>query len=113
MQTQCHSCVMPVQLFLSSYFPLCDFLRTSLLVADQDLRSLCGVLLQFPHHGLVFCFDKPARPLAVEFCPGARQATLTFKRSRRPIPILHHEIKAGFSLEKLLDISLMLTHRRS
>ena len=59
MQTQCHSCVMPVELFLSMYFPLCDFLRTSLLVAEQDLRSLCGivgVLVQFRLHlpGFVF-----------------------------------------------------------
>ena len=82
---------------------------------NRNITKQCQtqILLQFPHHGLVFCFDKPARPLAVEFCPGARQATLTSKRSRQPIPILHQQIWTSFSLEKLLDISLMLTHRRS
>ena len=73
-QTQCHSCVMPVQLFLSSYFPLCDFLRTSLLVADQDLRSLCGmvgVLVQFRLHLPGFVFWQGSQTLMV--FPWAKQ----------------------------------------
>ena len=49
---------------------------------NRNITKQCQtqMLLQFPHHGLGFCFDKEARPLAVEFCPAARRATLTSRR---------------------------------
>ena len=60
-QTQCHLCVMPVELFLSWYFPLCDFLRTSLCVADADW-NLRSFLSNFLLDWLGLCFDKAVRP---------------------------------------------------
>ena len=73
-------CVLTRQSDPAGVFPRAKQIQQNTIIIQPCTQCQTQMLLQFPHHGLGFCFDKEARPLAVEFCPAARRATLTSRR---------------------------------
>ena len=145
---------MPVELFLSWYFPL---FRLCVLLIEIWGRSVWSVFLSnFLLDWLGLCFDKAVRPCrgfsqgkanttkynhntTMHTVPNTNASPISSSwpgflfwqggetssgwvlprgkagdsHIQAPMPILHQQIRTGFSLEKLLDTSLMFSHRRS